>query len=85
MMTDSQLALKLLFGRSLPDLRTLMASLGQPAYRATQLAQALYDQRVETLAEITTFPEFLRQSLAEAGYTIGLPILAPDRPLHRRH
>jgi 23S rRNA (adenine2503-C2)-methyltransferase len=69
-------ASKPLFGQSLAELRALMASLGQPAYRATQLAAALYDQRVETLAQITTLPESLRNTLAEAGHTIGLPILA---------
>ena len=73
---DVQSALKPLFGLSLDSLRTLMASFGQPAYRAAQLATALYDQRVEGIAEITTLPEALRQSLLDAGYTIGLPELA---------
>ncbi len=73
---STQSALTPLFGLPLDDLRTLMASLGQPKYRAAQLAVALYDQRVQTLAEITTFPESLRTALAEGGYTIGLPELA---------
>jgi 23S rRNA (adenine2503-C2)-methyltransferase len=77
MLTNLQPAAhKPLFGLSLEDLRALMASLGQPAYRAGQLAVALYDQRVDTVAQITTLPESLRQSLADAGYTVGLPELA---------
>ena len=76
MSTELQPASKPLFGLPLADLRELMASVGQPAYRAAQLAVALYDQRVATLAEITTLPESLRASLADAGYMIGLPELA---------
>ncbi len=73
---DLQPVSKPLFGLSLTDLRALMDSLGQPGYRARQLAVALYDQRVQTVAEITTLPESLRTTLAEAGYEVGLPELA---------
>jgi 23S rRNA (adenine2503-C2)-methyltransferase len=76
MLTNPQPALSPLFGLSLDDLSALMASLGQPAYRAGQLATALYQQRVSVIDQITTLPESLRQMLAEAGYTIGLPELA---------
>jgi 23S rRNA (adenine2503-C2)-methyltransferase len=51
-------------------------SLGQPKYRATQLAAALYRQRAASLDEITTLPAALRDQLAAAGYSVGLPILA---------
>jgi len=47
-----------------------------PAFRARQLSHALYCQWIETLDELTTFPKSLRQRLAEAGYTIGLPAIA---------
>jgi 23S rRNA (adenine2503-C2)-methyltransferase len=65
-----------LFGQTLDQLRQIVKSLGQPAYRATQLADALYRQRADTLEDITTFPVELRLTLAENGYTIGLPELA---------
>ena len=65
-----------LFGMSVDELRTLMESLGQPAYRAGQLATALYRQRASSLDEITTLPAALREQLAAAGYGVGLPILA---------
>ena len=64
---------KPLFGKSLEDLTGLMAGLGQKSYRASQLHQALYRQRVTSIDEITTFPAELRETLKTAGYVIGLP------------
>ncbi len=62
-----------LFGLSLPDLTTLMAGLAQKPYRARQLFDALYRQRFSTLDEVSVLPADLRQSIASAGYTIGVP------------
>ncbi|HZY72518.1 MAG TPA: 23S rRNA (adenine(2503)-C(2))-methyltransferase RlmN, partial [Edaphobacter sp.] len=62
-----------LFGQSLDALTHLMAGLGQRPYRANQLIEAVYRQRVATLDEITTLPAGLRESLTAEGYTIGLP------------
>jgi 23S rRNA (adenine2503-C2)-methyltransferase len=67
------IASKPLFGLSLPELTSLMAGLGQRPYRARQLFDALYRQRVPTLDDITTLPADLRASLAAQGYAIGLP------------
>jgi 23S rRNA (adenine2503-C2)-methyltransferase len=53
-----------------------MVELDQPAYRAAQLATALYRQRAASLDEITTLPAGLREALTEAGYTVGLAELA---------
>jgi 23S rRNA (adenine2503-C2)-methyltransferase len=64
---------KPLFGATLPELTSLMEHLHQPAYRATQLHEALYRQRVTTLDEITTLPASLRETLKAEGYSIGLP------------
>jgi 23S rRNA (adenine2503-C2)-methyltransferase len=64
---------KALFGMSLDELKALMASLGQKGYRATQIAEALYRQRVTSLDEITVLPAALRSELAAAGYTLSLP------------
>ena len=62
-----------LFGLSEADLAALVAAIGQPRYRATQLAEALYRTRVTSLDEISTLPGGLRAALTEAGYTVGLP------------
>jgi 23S rRNA (adenine2503-C2)-methyltransferase len=65
-----------LFGMTPDELRAAMQALGQSNYRAVQLAEALYKQRVESLDQITTLPEELRQRLAVEGYTLGLPRIA---------
>ena len=64
---------KPLFGLTLPELTGLMARLCQKPYRATQLHEALYRQRVTSLDQITTLPQPLRDALAAEGYSIGLP------------
>ena len=61
-----------LFGKSLPELTELASSLGQKPYRARQLWDALYKQRVAEIDSITTFPAGLRSKLA-AEHTVGLP------------
>jgi 23S rRNA (adenine2503-C2)-methyltransferase len=73
LVVEASLLPKPLFGQSLDALTHLMASLGQRPYRANQLIEAVYRQRVTTLDEITTLPINLRESLAAEGYTIGLP------------
>jgi 23S rRNA (adenine2503-C2)-methyltransferase len=64
---------KALFGQSVDDLTRLMEAHGQRPYRAAQLAEALYRQRITTLDEITTLPTLLRDSMQAEGYTVGLP------------
>jgi 23S rRNA (adenine2503-C2)-methyltransferase len=66
---------KPLFGAALPELTSLMQRLRQPAYRANQLSDALYRQRVVLLDQITVFPASLRQAMQAEGYTVGLPEL----------
>jgi 23S rRNA (adenine2503-C2)-methyltransferase len=67
--------LKPLFGMRLDELTRLMEHLGQPAYRAAQLSEALYRQRVASLHQITTLPQSLRDSMQAEGYIVGLPEL----------
>ena len=61
-----------LFGKTLPELIELAAALRQKPYRARQLWDALYRQRVGEIDSITTFPADLRAALS-AGHSIGLP------------
>jgi 23S rRNA (adenine2503-C2)-methyltransferase len=58
---------------SLPELTALMERLGQKPYRAAQLHQALYRQRITSLDQATTLSQALRDTLDAEGYTIGLP------------
>jgi 23S rRNA (adenine2503-C2)-methyltransferase len=69
----SSAASKPLFGSSLSELATLTQHLGQPAYRATQLHEALYRQRISSLDLVTTLPISLREALKAESYTVGLP------------
>jgi len=65
-----------LFGLAPDELRDVVEDLGQSKYRAVQLAEALYKQRVQTLDEITTLTVELRERLAREGYVVGLPEIA---------
>src|SRR5579862_663993 len=60
-------------GLDRPELVSLMDRLGQPAYRASQILDAVYRQRVDSIEQISTLPVPVRQSLAEKEVSIGLP------------
>jgi 23S rRNA (adenine2503-C2)-methyltransferase len=62
-----------LLGMDRAELASLVASVGEPAYRANQMLEAVYRQRVESVEEITTLSQRLREKLAENGVSIGLP------------
>ena len=62
-----------LLGLIRSELAGLMQSSGEPAYRAQQVAEAIYRQRVESVEEISTLPQQLRARLAEEGVVVGLP------------
>jgi 23S rRNA (adenine2503-C2)-methyltransferase len=65
-----------LFGKSLAELTELMEGLGQKPYRARQVWEALYKQRVGSVEEMTTLSAVLRGSLIEQGWVVGLPVMA---------
>ncbi len=60
-------------GLDLQELAGVVEEFGQPAYRAKQLFDALYRQRVESAATISTLPLPFRQSLEHSEISIGLP------------
>jgi 23S rRNA (adenine2503-C2)-methyltransferase len=62
-----------LFGATLEQLQALVTGLGLPKYRAAQIFEALYRQRVTSLDEMTVLPAGLREQLAAAGYGVGRP------------
>ena len=62
-----------LFGMDADELTSLMADLGQKRYRAEQLCEALYRQRVPRLDDITTLASGLRDELRTRGHEVGLP------------
>ena len=62
-----------LLGLELHELTRLVEKSGEPAYRARQLYQALYVDRVSQVDEILTLPAGFRSVLQTAGIVIGLP------------
>ncbi len=72
MTTHSQLEL---LGLSLQELTSLVESLGEPGFRARQVFDALYRQRVPALEDITTLPKALRSRLVSLGYSTGFPTI----------
>ena len=72
-MTD--LARTVLLGFDQAELRSLMEEMGESAYRAKQIAEAVYRQRVDSVDQISTLSQSLRSKMAESGVSIGLPTI----------
>ena len=70
------MATRALFGLNLAELTEWMASLGKKPYRARQVFEALYKQRVASVEEMTTLSAALRGEMAAAGWGVGLPEIA---------
>jgi 23S rRNA (adenine2503-C2)-methyltransferase len=64
-----------LLGSDRSELVTLVEAAGEPTFRAQQLLEAIYRQRVESIDRITTLPEPFRAKLTSEGYSIGLPTI----------
>src|SRR5690348_15532710 len=55
------------------ELSDLVEKLGEQRFRARQLADAIFRQRRESLAEVSNLPASLKARLAEAGVAVGFP------------
>ena len=62
-----------LLGMSQTEIGSLVESVGEPAYRATQILEAVYRQRVDGIDQISTLPQALRTKLVEKDIEIGCP------------
>lgn len=62
-----------ILGQDRSEVSTLVDSMGEPAYRASQLLDAVYRQRVDSIDKISTLPQQFRSRLAESGVSVGLP------------
>jgi 23S rRNA (adenine2503-C2)-methyltransferase len=67
----SQIETTTLLGMDRQELSALVTEAGQPSYRAKQIMEAVYRQRVESLEEVSTLPQEFRQRLKESGVTVG--------------
>jgi 23S rRNA (adenine2503-C2)-methyltransferase len=55
------------------ELSVLVSEAGEPVYRAKQIMDAIYRQRVESLDDISTLPAGFREKLVRAEVTLGAP------------
>jgi 23S rRNA (adenine2503-C2)-methyltransferase len=53
------------------EMTALVSEAGEPNYRAKQIMDAVYRQRVELLEQISTLPHGFRERLAQSGVTVG--------------
>ena len=53
------------------EIAALVSEAGEPSYRAKQIMDAVYRQRVETLEEISTLPLDFREWLEQSGVAVG--------------
>jgi 23S rRNA (adenine2503-C2)-methyltransferase len=67
---------KPLFGLDAASLAAVMQEMGEPAWRGSQLVEALYRQRFVGINEITTLGKSLREKLVAAGWEVGRPEIA---------
>jgi 23S rRNA (adenine2503-C2)-methyltransferase len=62
-----------LLGLNRAELAQLAEREGEPPFRAQQLLEGIYRQRVDALEQISALPQRFRTMLAEKGFSIGLP------------
>jgi len=55
------------------ELVSLLERAGEPPYRADQILKAVYQQRIDSIAAISTLPQQLRAKFLEDQLSIGLP------------
>ena len=67
---------KSLLGLSLAELAALTVEMGQPGYRAQQIFDSIYRQRVQSVEQISTLPSAFRRELINQSLSIGLPKIA---------
>jgi 23S rRNA (adenine2503-C2)-methyltransferase len=64
-----------LLGLNLAELTALVVDSGQPSYRAQQLFEGIYRQRVASLEQVSNLPRGFRQQLLDQGLDVGLPVV----------
>ncbi|MGA8727518.1 MAG: 23S rRNA (adenine(2503)-C(2))-methyltransferase RlmN [Terracidiphilus sp.] len=65
-----------LFGLNAEALGACLVEMGEPKWRGRQISEAIYQQRVRDLSEITTLSKSLRQKLTAEGWEVARPRIA---------
>lgn len=68
-----------LIGLKEDELRSFLAELGQPGYRAKQIMDWLYIKRAASFSEMTNLPVALREELTQRASVERRPLLARQR------
>src|SRR3989440_2830293 len=74
MMTNTKQQ-NILLGLGLHELTLLVEESGQHQYRAQQLFEAIYRQRVGSAEQISTLSPDFRLTLVQQGFSVGLPTI----------
>ena len=64
-----------LLGLDLAELLVLVEEMRQPSYRAQQLFDSIYGQRISSAEKISTLPIHMRSALASRGIVMGWPTI----------
>ena len=62
-----------LLGLEHDEIAAFVEQAGEPAYRAQQILDAVYRQKVESAEQISTLPQQFRQELEDQGVSVGWP------------
>jgi 23S rRNA (adenine2503-C2)-methyltransferase len=62
-----------LLGLEHDEIAAFVEQAGEPAYRAQQILDAVYRQKVESAEQISTLPQQFRQDLEGQGVSVGWP------------
>jgi len=64
-----------LLGLNRQEVAELVDRAGEPSYRAQQIMDGVYRERVQSLDQISTLPLRFRENLAQCGITVGFPAI----------
>lgn len=64
-----------LLGLDLQELAAIVQEAEEPPYRAQQIFDAVYGQRVKSAEQIATLPTEFRTVLIQQGLSVGLPVI----------
>ncbi len=65
----------LLLGLNRREVADLVEKAGEPSYRAQQIMDGVYRERVRSLDQVSTLPRELRENLSQRGFAVGSPAI----------
>jgi 23S rRNA (adenine2503-C2)-methyltransferase len=65
----------LLLGLNRQEVAELVEKAGEASYRAQQIMDGVYRERVQSLDQVSTLPRQLRENLSQRGFAVGSPTI----------